>query len=263
VKNEKMKFGLCARIEYYQDLCDIGYDFIELPATEIYSTSNSELRNLKKKIDERNIPCVGFNSYCDESLSIVGDEFSSIKTLEYAKRVCEKAALLGVQNIGIGAPLARKLPKYYDLKKADEQAREFLTITAEEAYKYRINILFESLCTKLCDYMVCTSDALTMVEQLGIPNLQMVLDFYHMSMMGENITRISDVMPYVRHLHISGFDQMGNRTYLFENQLDYFRTAIHSAYNCGYNRTISIEGFTQNFHEDAQRSLSILNQCCK
>jgi sugar phosphate isomerase/epimerase len=258
-----VKFGLCTDIKNYEQLCRIGYDYIELAGTEVMSITNAALLQLSRKIYASGVPCIGFNSYCNASLPIVGNGYDRRATKAYAEKICERATLLGAKSLGIGSPLARKLPKGYDPQRAHEQAEEFLRITAEAARPFGISILFESLCTKLCDYMVHTQEALEMVKrlQMDIENLALVLDFYQMSMMGEDIADIAYVMPYVHHLHINGFDEEGNRTYLFENQLDYFTLAISSAKKCGYDATISVEASTNNFQEDAVRSLHILRYC--
>ncbi len=257
-----MKYGLCTGMVNYEQLCKIGYDYIELPGTEVLEATDLALQRLKRKIQDSGVPCIGFNSYCNASLPIVGDGYRRDATAAYAEAICEKAAFLGARALGIGSPLARKLPCGYDLKRADAQAEEFLRITAGIAKPYGITLLFESLCTKMCDYMVHTQEALALVKRLqDVENIAMVLDFYQMSMMNEDITDIKYVMPYVRHLHINGFDDSGNRTYLFEDQLEYFSLAILSAKRCGYDSTISIEASTANFQEDARRSLNILKYC--
>jgi len=258
-----LKYGLCTSMKNYEQLCKIGYDYIELAGTEVVAASDASIKELREKILDLGVPCIGFNSYCNDSLPIVGDGFSPDATANYAKVICEKAAFLGARALGIGSPLARILPAGYDLKRADAQAEEFLRITAGIAKPYGITILFESLCTIMCDYMVHTPEALSLVKRLqaDVENIAMVLDFYHMSMMGENVVDIQYVMPYVRHLHISGFDDNGNRTYLFEDQLEYFALAISSAKKCGYDATISVEASTSDFKEDAIRSLRILKYC--
>lgn len=258
-----MRFGLCTDIKNYEQLCRIGYDYIELAGTEVMSVTDSVLLELSRKINAAGVPCIGLNSYCNASLPIVGNGYERSATKAYAEKMCERASILGAKAFGIGSPLARKLPSGYDTQMADEQAEEFLRITAETARPFGITILLESLCTKLCDYMVHTPEALDMVKKLqaDTKNIAMVLDFYQMSMMNEDIANIAYVMPYVRHLHINGFDEKGNRTYLFENQLDYFTLAISSAKKCGYDATISVEASTANFQEDAVRSLHILRHC--
>lgn len=258
-----MKYGLCTDLANYEQLCRIGFDYIELAGIEVMAASDLVIQELRRKILDFGVPCIGFNSYCNASLPIVGANYNRDATAIYAELMCKRAALLGAKFLGIGSPLARKLPNGYDLKRADMQAEEFLRTTAEIAKPYGITILFESLCTKMCDYMVHTSEALALVKRLqkDVENIAMVLDFYQMSMMDEDLTDIKYVMPYVRHLHINGFDAIGNRTYLFEDQQEYFSLAISSAKKCGYNATISVEATTKNFQEDAIRSLRILKHC--
>ena len=46
--------------------------------------------------------------------------------------------------IGIGVPLARRLPSEYDRSLADAQCRRFLEVTAETAQKYGIRINYDA-----------------------------------------------------------------------------------------------------------------------
>ena len=47
----------------------------------------------------------------------------------------------------------------------------------------------------MCDYANRTEDALRLIEKVAAPNLFMVLDFYHMEVMGEDRLAIE---PYIR-----------------------------------------------------------------
>lgn len=258
-----MKYGVCTHMGNYDDLCKIGYDYIELSGVMLAKMSESEIKNAALKIKQAGIPCHSLNSYCDESLPIVGDNYNAKAVREYAMMISSKAGALGVKMVGIGSPAARKLPDEYDINTANMQAEEFLRITAEVAEEYGILVLFEALNTKMCNYIVHTTDALDMVKRINRDNLKIVLDFYHMSMMNEDINDIAYVMPYVEHLHISGYTPEGQRTYLQTEDVAYYRNAIQSAKNCGYDKTISVEARTSNFFEDASRSLDILKLCDK
>ena len=75
-----------------------------------------------------------------------GWEDSTVKTL--LRRLCEKGAVLGIRSLGIGSPGARRLPAGYDRARADDQCREFLTVTASVAAEYGIgreDIVFDPL----------------------------------------------------------------------------------------------------------------------
>jgi sugar phosphate isomerase/epimerase len=202
-----MKFGLCTPAENIPILHKLGYDFIELRGIDIRKADRQKIRDIAAMAERFSMPCSGFNSYCGKDLPIVGPDFNPAAVRAYAQDVCEKGAMLKIKTVGIGSPRARCLPDGFPADEADRQMEEFLVITAQEAAKYGQFVLLESLNTKICNYLTATPDALAMVRRMALPNLAIVLDFYHMNVMSEDVGQIAEYMPFVRHLHISGLSR--------------------------------------------------------
>ena len=257
-----MKLGCCAPIEQYEELYKLGYDFIELSGQEVAGLTEVDVLQIADKIQTCDLPCEGFNAYCGENVPMVGPGYSMTKSKEYAFDVCRKGNLLGVRKIGIGSPRARILPEGYDLEKADKQMREFLTITAEEADKFGITVLYEALNPLICDYGKSTIHALEIVKELNLKNLFLVLDFHHMVMAEESVDKLEYVMPWVKHLHINGIGDDKRKHFIEKKDADFCRRALGSAYACGYRGTVSIEALysADSFSEDAGRSLLLLRE---
>ncbi|MDR1731737.1 MAG: sugar phosphate isomerase/epimerase [Synergistaceae bacterium] len=262
-----MKLGCCISIGQYDDLCALGYDFAELSGYETAGLSEADVSRLAGKIQERGVPCLGFNAYCRDNVPMVGPGYDRKKAREYAALLARRGNLLGAKNLGIGSPLARRLPKGYDLKKADEQMKEFLTITAEEADKWGMTVLYEALNPLTCDYGIGTLHALNMVETLSrenpnLKNLAMVLDFHHKVLAGEAADDFAGAMPWVRHLHINGITEDKRKRFPEAADADFCRRALKAAEALGYDGTVSVEADPgeKSFLEDARRSLEILRE---
>lgn len=258
-----MKFGCCTEAKNYQMLAACGYDYIELSGNEVYHMDTESWSRLVREIRGTGVPCIGFNDYCKQRPVIVGDGFDPAEAREYAQRLLDKGAELEIRNVGIGAPTARKLPSDYPKERADEQCMRFLEITAEEAAKRNMNVLFEAVHSHMCDYANRTEEALRMVRKVGAANLFMVLDFYHMEVMGEDLLKIEPYMPYVRHVHLSHCGKAYAREYLGTSDLPQLTGIFSKLRSLGYDGSASIESNTQNFAEDAARSLEILRQAAK
>ena len=259
-----MKIGCCTNMRNYEDLCKIGYDYIELSAYDIFNMTNEDFKTSLSKINEYGVPCFGFNAYCRDNLPMVGPGFDVDKVKTYAEKVCERGAKLGINFIGIGSPLARRVPDGWDINIANIQMEKFLRITAEVARQHGQTILLEALNTNVCNYITSTMEALRMVEKLDLPNLNMVLDFYHMGIMGESIDGIGYVMPMVKHLHISCIGKGFKRDYLNENDFEYVYHVINTVRSYGYNNTISIEADdTPNFCDKAKLNYEVFYRVCK
>jgi len=254
-----MKLGCCTTIENYEELCKLGYDFIELAGAHVMKMSEAELEEAKKLIVKNNIPCNGFNAYCGAELPMAGPQFDLQKAKDYAAEICRRGKMLGIRVIGLGAPLARRIPKDFDSMAAAKQFKEFVRATVEEGTKYGISFLLEALNPHVCDIVTHTREALEIVRELDLPNLQMVLDFHHLTRAGEDETDIAYVMPYVKHLHIDHTLEDG-RYHLKEEGIPFYSRCIAAAQACGYNDTLSIEPSASKapFSEEAGESLRIL-----
>ena len=237
-----MKFGCCIqKKEDIQEVSRLGYDFYEYSGSALAAMSETEFEELLELSRRAGIACLGLNSYCAGRPDIVGESFSREETGEYAALLCGRGSRLGIRNIGIGAPAARRLPENYPKELADAQCLEFLRITAAEAEKYGQSLLFEAVHKGMCDYAVYTRDAVKTVEAAGIRNLGIVLDFYHMKMMGEALSAANAALPYVRHTHISSRGEGLWRGFPGPEDVEEYREIFRWLRAGGYEGSMSIE----------------------
>lgn len=258
-----MKFGCC--ILNAEDIAQVkkaGYDFYEFSGAKIAAMNDDEFKQLVSLSRKLDMPCLGFNNYCNGVPAIVGDSFSAVEASEYARKLSLRGKTLGIRTMGIGAPAARQLPPSYPLEKADRQCMEFLSLTAEAAAANGQHILFEAVNQYLCDYAVYTLDAVVAVKRASISNLAVVLDFYHMQLMGETLADAEIAIPYLQHVH---FSTSGENLYRgfpkCEHQAEY-RNIITWLKSRGYNRTASIEPSRFNYDE-ACNTLTMLKSIDK
>lgn len=255
-----MKFGCC--IQKTGDVPQVkkaGYDFYEYAGKAVAAMTEAEFEELLRVTEQAGIPCIGFNSYCGGRPAIVGNAFSPEETAAYARLVCGRGRRLGVRSVGIGAPAARRLPAGYPAELADQQCGEFLRITAEIAAEAGLTVLFEAVHDQMCDYATRTAEAAAMVERLDIPNVQMVLDFYHMQVMGETLEDGAAALPYLRHAHISTGGPDLWRGYPQEGDRAEYREIFRWLKAHGYDEGVSIEG-SEFRMEEAASSLRLLRE---
>lgn len=255
-----MKFGCCTGTKNYEVLASIGYDFIELSGHEIFSMEQKKWRELTQKIKDVGVPCIGLNDYCRYQPAIVGDKFDPIAIRDYAQRLLDRGAELKIKNVGIGAPTARKLPSEYSRKLAEEQCCKFLEITAEEAAKRGIQVLFEAVHSHLCDFANRTEDAIRLIQKVAVSNLFMVLDFYHMEVMGEDQLSIASYIPYIRHVHFSHCATGYARRYLKATDTKHIAEILVALKSAGYDETASVEADTENFPADAAQAIAVFHK---
>ena len=254
-----MKIGCCTVIDNYKELCDLGYDFIELAGVSVIKMSEAELEEAAKLIAKNNIPCNGFNLYCGADLQMVGPQFDLQKARSYAAEISRRGRILGIRGIGLGSPLARRIPVGFDRLIAAQQFKDFVRVTAEECAKQGIMLLLEALNPHIADVVINTPEALAIVRELDMPNLRMVLDFHHLTRAEEDVSGIAYVMPYVEHLHIDHSEE-NDRYHLREEGVPFYSRCITAARACDYDGTLSLEPISAKgpFREEAGESLRIL-----
>jgi len=198
-----MLIGCCGTTKTYSLIREMGYDYAELSGRELMSISEEDFRKFLARYRSEAFPCRGFNDFCSGALPIVGPDCAPNALKAYTRELCRRGGQLGIRTIGIGAPAARKLPPDYPRKQADIQMADFLETASALARENGITILLEAVHQFLCDYLTRTGEAWQMVRELQLPNLALVLDYYHAMVMGEDLHGFAQIMPSVRHLHFS------------------------------------------------------------
>lgn len=242
--------GCCGNTETYELISAMGYDYIELSARQIMTLSEKQFSNFLERCQKVPFPCRGFNDFCSAEYPLAGPH-SNLETLtEYTEHLCLRGARLGIKTIGIGAPAARVLPDDYPIEQANVEMERFLRMASAVSSKYHITILLEAVHQYLCNYMTYTKDALAMVQRLDLPNMAMVLDYYHAMVMNEDVHQLSYAMPYVRHLHISTDLLNHERGFLKKEELPFLTNLLREALECGYSGAISVEASLDRLKED-------------
>lgn len=233
--------GICVFSKNIKKAVEAGFDYVVLPGVEIAKMTDDEFNLLLKTINENNITVSGYNAYCNGETPIVGDGFSPEKTRDYAKLMCLRGQALGIKNIGIGGPFARKLPEDYDMDKAFEQGAEFIKITAQEAEKYGFNVLAEGLSRYCCDFVHFLHEAYRLMKKADMPNVKMVADFYHMKLNGELPTRAYTFLPNCLDVHISGCDNEMKRPFVGYSDKKELETISKVLKTEGYDISVTLE----------------------
>lgn len=248
--------GCCGTTHTYLAIKNMGYDYIELSGRQIMSLSDAEFEDFLQLYKKIGFPCRGFNDYCGAQTPIVGEGSGSQAVLEYAEKICRRGGALGIKTIGIGAPSARTLPEGYLMEQADKEMAAFLKMICPIAAEYGITILLEAVHAHMCNYLTLTPQAAKMVQNLAIPNLAMVLDYYHAMVMGEDLHSLTEFIPLVRHLHFSTDLENHARGYVRDEDIPLLRQLLSEAANAGYTGGISIEAAADKLASDGMA-------CCR
>ena len=237
-----MLIGCCGNTVSYDTISRMGYDYIELAGGQLMTLSDAEFLAFAAHTKEVGFPTPSINAYTTGDHPLVGPDWDPEDVRGYARALCQRAAILDVKGIGIGAPAARRLPEGFDPEEADRQMKQTLQIIAEEAARYGIQVLLEALHRYTCEYLNDTDRAAALVRELALPNLYLVYDWYHAEVMGEDYAPMHAAMPLIRHLHYSSdLGEDHARGFVTEEKYEEFRTFLAEARKDGYDDKISVE----------------------
>ena len=237
-----MKFGCCiSKTEDVKKVREAGFDFFEFAGFAAAKMTEAEFNTLCAVSEAEKLPCIGFNAYSSNPPVIVGEGFSTDAAREYASLLCHRGKRLKINAVGIGSPLARNMPVGMSRDEADKQFLKFMDVTAEVARDYEIDVLIEAVHSGMCNYLTLTPEASAMVEQLNLPNVGMVLDFYHMAWMGEEYSSAEAAAPYLRHVHFSTAGEGLRRGFPQKQDEMEYRRIFAVLRKIGYTGTVSIE----------------------
>lgn len=237
-----MKFGCC--INKIEDLARVKaahYDFFEFAGCTAAAMSEHEFEALCAEQARTGLPCVGFNAYSAGTPAIIGHEVSDSATASYAELLCRRGKRLGISALGIGSPNARRIPADMSRADADSQFMSFIRITADAAKAHGLYVLIEAVHAGMCNYLNSTLDAAEITRLIGLDNVGMVLDFYHMAEMGEDYSLAAAAAPYLRHVHLSTSGSDLWRGFPQETDADEYRAIFAVLKSIGYDGTVSIE----------------------
>ncbi|MBR3296835.1 MAG: sugar phosphate isomerase/epimerase [Firmicutes bacterium] len=236
-----MLIGCCGPVEKYRQIANDGYDYFEALGWQIFDLGLEDFMDFVALTEEVGLPVRRISSYCGASPAIVGPRFDAAAVKAYARAMCVRAQMLGVEQIGIGSPKARQLPEGFDKAEADAQCEQFLTITANEAADYGIGIMLEGVHPGYCNYLNDTAECYAMVKRLGLPNLHLILDLYNMKRNGESWDDIRKYLDENRSMHVStDLGGLSRGVYLASDEAEVAETmaAIKKA---GWDGCVSIE----------------------
>ena len=254
-----MRFGACVSTKLIGNAKDYGYDYCELSGYEIATYSEKEWCEEKKRILSFNLPIIGFNCFCNEKLPLIGALVNKDAIISYSKLLLKRGSDLNIKNIGIGAPLARKLEDTDNYNVANQQMKWFLTTISEMAKEYNINILYEALNPYCCNYCNSSRESYDMVKSINKENLHIVWDVYHSILSNESYNNIKCLFDEIAHIHICSWNKINyDRFYLLNKDINYLSELSYFLKEVNYNKTISIEATDLSFNELGKSSIELL-----
>ncbi len=234
-----MKFGICTSIEKSGEAIDAGWDYIEESVQGLLQGTVSDAQwDGPKRLESSRAPVLAANMLVPGSLKITGPDADLDKLRDYMGNVLRRAGQLGLKTLVFGSGGARAIPEGFDHAQAHRQIVAFAGMCAPIAAEHGVVIVFEPLNKAECNIINSVEEAMVHVREVDHPNIQCLVDSYHLWVENEPLSNLTRAMPWIRHVHVA--DLQGRVAPGESGKSDYvpFFRVLKEA---GYDGMISVE----------------------
>jgi sugar phosphate isomerase/epimerase len=202
------------------------------------------------------LACEACNNFFPPRVRLTGPDARQTAAFDYAQRAMDRAANLGAKIIVFGSSAAKNVPAGFDRGDAWKQIVDLLANLGPMAQVRGITIAIEPLNRLESNIINLAAEGLELVRQVAHPNVQLLIDYYHMTMEKESLEIIASAGAAIRHVHLANVE---GRTFPTIMQGD-FRNFFDTLRLAGYAGRCSVEAYTLDFSADAARALQVLRQ---
>jgi D-psicose/D-tagatose/L-ribulose 3-epimerase len=259
-----MRWGCCGSmvspsadpigIETVDVLAELGFDYVELSLADLAALPEGEFRRLAGRVERSGIRCEACNNFFPGTVRLTGAGARLQAALDYAAPALERAARLGASVIVFGSAAAKNIPEGFLRASAWSQIAELLARLGPLAAQHEITIAIEPINRLESNLVNLAEDGLRLAREVQHPNIQLLVDFYHLTLEQESPDIILEAGAAIRHLHFAGIEQRRFPAEITPAGARFFRLLrdVHYSGRC------SIEAFTDDFAADARRALCLL-----
>ena len=246
-------------IEIVEALAEMGFDYIELSLAGLMALPEAAFADVARRIEFSGIRCEACNNFFPARVRLTGAEANLLAAVAYATDAMDRAAHLGVRIIVFGSSGAKNVPFGFDLGVAWKQIVELLQNLGPLAAARGITIAIEPLNRRESNIVNLASEGLQLVRAVNHPHVQLLVDYYHLMMEGEEPEMVIAAGAALRHLHLA---RVLGRAFPTQPNDD-FGPFFQCLRQIRYTGRCSIEAYTHNFAAEAPPALRILQEATK
>ena len=241
-------------IETVETLAELGFDYVELSLSDLAALPESAFTALARRVERSGIVCEACNNFFPRRIRLTGMEAGLQSALGYAETALDRAARLGARIVVFGSAAAKNVPEGFPRDTAWRQITDLLGKLSPIAAQREITIVVEPINRQESNIVNLAAEGLQIVRAVHHPNIQLLIDFYHLALERENPDIVLEAGTAIRHLHFAGIEGRRFPAELTPADAQFFQRIrqVHYADRC------SIEAFTQDFPADAHRALGLL-----
>ena len=237
-------------------LAAMGFDYVELSLAGMMDLPETVFAEVARRVERSGIRCEACNNFFPVRVRLTGAEARLSAAIEYATAALDRAVRLGVRVIVFGSSGAKNVPAGFDPGAAWKQIVELLGSLGPLAEARGITIAIEPLNRRESNIVNLASEGLRLVRAVNHPQVQILVDYYHLMLEGENPAIVAEAGAALRHLHLA---RVEGRTFPITADDDCIRF-FQFVRQIGYGGRCSIEAYTRDFAADAPQALRVLRE---
>jgi D-psicose/D-tagatose/L-ribulose 3-epimerase len=253
----RVQVGYCTQLKNLAAAKAIGFDYVELGTTEIAGLSDADFATAARDVAATGLPTPVSNLFLPATLKVTGPAIDRDQQIAYVNKAFDRVARLGVKIVVFGSGGARKVPDGFAPDEAMRQLVDFGKRVAPLARQRGITIAVEPLRREETNIINSAAEGLALVEAVGDPGFQLMIDFYHLASEHEDPGIIVRARPHLRHLHMANPQGRVFPRAIDEYGYEPFFAALR---RIGYDQRISVEASTTDLQADAPRAIALLRK---
>ena len=269
-----MRYGSCGNltasgpdktgIETIEKLKEIGYDYIELPLSEMMDLSEAEREDLTLRVERSGLKSEIINNFFPRRMKLTGPNVDRAAIRAYYTKALPFAKGLGAKYVVFGSPFAKSYPLGFDKDVAMEQLVDLTKEVDAYAHSIGLRILIEPIHSFECNIINTFAEGVALAKEVDGKATDVLLDFYHMPRDGDAPASLLEYGgQYLRHIHFACpfLPGEGERVFpLYRDEWPAYTRFAEILRGIGYTGTMSIEARTSDFDGHARRSLALMKE---
>jgi D-psicose/D-tagatose/L-ribulose 3-epimerase len=256
-QSRPVQVGYCTPLKNIDAARAVGFDYVELSTSEIAGLSDADFEQAATRVRQVGLPVPVTNLFLPATLKVTGPAVDREQQMAYVRKAFARLERLGTQIVVFGSGGARRVPDGFPNDQAYQQLVEFGRRIAPEARARGVTIAIEPLRREETNIVNSAAEGLTLVNAIGDPNFQLMVDFYHLASEKEDPAVIVRAGTHIRHLHMANPEGR-----VFPRKVDEYDYAPFFAAlrTIGYDKRISVEASTQDLPADAPPAIALLRR---
>ncbi|MGI6438092.1 MAG: sugar phosphate isomerase/epimerase family protein [Sphaerochaeta sp.] len=248
-----MRFGICIDVTHIHDAARVGFDYVEGKLNTIALLGDDEFNRLVEDVLSSTIAMERCCLLLPKSMQIIGKHYDEKGMEAYLHTAFTRMQILGSNLVVFGSGKSRTFDCSLFWQEAFTQLVTVTKRIGEIAQTYGISVAIEPLNPNETNLINTMKEGAALQAAVGLKNVGLLADAYHMRCVGEPWEVLSEVSPLM-HTHIAVLEGRGYPTEASEEVIGFLRELKRS----GYQASMSIEGKSDNWQTEGKKALTVL-----